>query len=617
MARTARMTAVCNALAIASHGCSDDAWSGTLNAFELVLDVGMSDRDSMTVEAIIHALNVEGGPLSTLPILCGDRVHFDLTGTDLTWSRKDGSNIRMKMLTHLLERAMQSMEFERHEMVPCPMKSSNRLRKALVDLNLEELMRDDVITKRVAQLEVAATSMPGQVPHRSRAQIKEVAIAAITGHMQSIEERLSPLEKLPARVEQLEEDTKAIKRRKLDKREFNNYKIQHEKELDNVKKQQAEGFVAIRRMFEDYKTSVGGMIGAAASSAPRSDSPATGDADTSMDTVPSRSLSPPSTNFNPYATGQYPELAMFKLNEKELSFCSNSTCDDVELLQDISRDPWFAIQSLFSDAAVAVTEDIDSNIMANSQHGNAASPIGSYSYTAIGFLDASLGLIFRVLKHLGINAATAGLATPDGTDATGPSQGLSRWNVRPYNEQLYQYIRHRLVSKANLSLISGLPTHDEHARHPTAGIANKLESVIACFAALNGMAGQYNDGGAHPHTRPDGAVYMRYTKLTPAELEVAKVHVKTLASQTAELEHARGTGGDVRPLVPPQGALARSRVGQGSGAGKKECQWQGCKAEMGARKMVCTYCGGVQEKGYNIRTHGKKVPAAQHVAAGM
>lgn len=119
-------------------------------------------------------------------------------------------------------------------------------------------MRDDVITKRVAQLEVAATSMPGQVPHRSRAQIKEVAIAAITGHMQSIEERLSPLEKLPARVVQLEEDTKAIKRRKLDKREFNNYKIQHEKEFDNVKKQQAEGFVAIRRMFEDYKTSVGG-----------------------------------------------------------------------------------------------------------------------------------------------------------------------------------------------------------------------------------------------------------------------------------------------------------------------------------------------------------------------
>ena len=43
----------------------------------------------------------------------------------------------MKMLTHLLERAMQSMKFERHEMVPCPMKSSNRLRKALVDLNLE------------------------------------------------------------------------------------------------------------------------------------------------------------------------------------------------------------------------------------------------------------------------------------------------------------------------------------------------------------------------------------------------------------------------------------------------------------------------------------------------
>ena len=131
------MTAVCNALALASHGCSDDAWSGTLKAFELVLDVGMSDRDSMTVEAIIHALNVEGGPLSTLPILCGDRVHFDLTGTDLTWSRKDGSNIRMKMYTHLLERAMQSMELERHEMVPCPMKSSNRRRKALVDLNLE------------------------------------------------------------------------------------------------------------------------------------------------------------------------------------------------------------------------------------------------------------------------------------------------------------------------------------------------------------------------------------------------------------------------------------------------------------------------------------------------
>ena len=128
---------------------------------------------------------------------------------------------------------------------------------------------------------------------------------------------------------------------------------------------------------------------------------------------------------------------------------------------------------------------------------------------------------------------------------------------------------------------------------------------------------QCNDGGAHTQTRPDGAVYIRYTKLTPAELTVAKVNVKTLAAQAAELAHVKDTGYRVRQLPPPREALARSRIGQGSGAGKKECQWQGCRAEMGARKMVCTHCGGVQEKGYNIRTQGKKVPAAQHVAAGM
>jgi len=132
-----RMTAICRALAIASHGCPDAAAEGAISIFERLLLQNLPNHASLPLDSIIHALNVENGVLGATSVIVGDRAFLRFTGPERTWVANQASTMRKKLFVNVLERVMTSMRFERHEIVPCKMKRGNGLWKDIEAIDPE------------------------------------------------------------------------------------------------------------------------------------------------------------------------------------------------------------------------------------------------------------------------------------------------------------------------------------------------------------------------------------------------------------------------------------------------------------------------------------------------
>jgi len=533
-----RLECICTTVSILSSGVDESTMSGVGKLLTRCLEETLSGRRYMATGAIIDVLCREDGPIARFHVSNSQNaLYIRVLGVTTTWHPRAAAPNRKKIFTCLLQRVSIHQGLNESEIEKCNMQARNGIKGAISMIDIEASLSDPTISRRIEWgiSHVGATSTTNPPPAApDRAAKKAIAKLKIAEMIDEMKKGLTEDfdEKFMVNTEKIMVAVTQQMDQKVDKNTW---------EQSNAKRAKLEATLEQRLAALEDSSQASGRNGIVQDWL----SPST-------DTVYSRSPTPEPVQqlpivgsqlsmvgsqsaivggaiTNPYVSQQHPEFAFFDFTKSERQWFVKP---DV-IRKRISEDPLDACKSLWKQLTKHLNKSAASGgaIVANAQHSNRredkVDAFARYHYTLDSGYELDLTrLVYRILKMKGFNSLTVGLAHAD----PNAEDGATRLTKRPYSIPSLCFAESRLLGATNVHMICHIPDHTTHDTQPGYGLANKMESALASIACLVGMSGQANDGGAnvgirHEVERSDGAVYLRYSRLSTAEMMAAKANV--------------------------------------------------------------------------------------------